>query len=139
MFALTRVPGATAACAAHGDARTVALLAAYYALVAEAAAGAGGRVVKVMGDGTLVIFPAGRVRETVGALRALQARGTRLWRGFDERCRVEVKVGAGEVVCGLLGPPGDERPDIYGAALNRLFKAAWGEFVLTPEVEALLA
>ena len=138
VLALAHVPGSTAACAAHGDARTVALLSDYYALVAHAAAGAGGRVVKVMGDGMLVTFPIDRVREAVETLRSLQAKGTSLWRGFDERCHVEVKVDAGEVVCGLFGPPGDERPDIYGDALNRLFKAPWGEFMLTPKVEALL-
>jgi class 3 adenylate cyclase len=138
VLALTCVPGSTAACAAHGDESTVAVLADYYALVAHAVTSAGGRVIKVMGDAALVTFPGGRVREAVEAMRSLQARGTSLWRGFDDRCRVEVKVGAGTVVCGQFGPPGDERPDVYGDALNQLFKGAWGEFVLTPEVEALL-
>ena len=138
VLALTQVPGSTVACAAHGDAETVAVLADYYALVAEAAEAAGGRVVKVMGDAALVTFPGGRAREAVESLRSLRAEGTRLWCGFDDRCRVEVKVGAGAVVCGQFGPPGDERPDIYGDALNRLFKAPWGEFVLMPEVGALL-
>ena len=138
VLALTAVAGSTDACAAHGDARTVAVLADYYALVADAADGAGGRVIKVIGDGAIVTFPIDGVREAVEALRSLQVKATSLWRGFDERCRVEVKVGAGEVVCGLLGPPGEERPDVYGDALNWLFKAPSGEFVLTPEVEALL-
>lgn len=138
VLALTCVPGSTAACAAQGDARTVALLSDYYALVADAAAGSGGRVIKVIGDGTLVTFPTARAREAVAALRSLQVRATSLWRGFDAGCRVEVKVGAGEIVCGLFGPPGEERPDVYGDALNRLFKSPWGEFTLTPEVEALL-
>lgn len=138
VLAVTCVPGSTAACATHGDKRTVALLADYYALVAHAAASAGGRVIKVMGDAALVTFPGGCVREAVEAMRLLQASGTNLWRGFDDRCRVEVKVGAGAVVCGQFGPPGDERLDVYGDALNQLFKGAWGEFVLMPEVEALL-
>jgi len=138
VLALTSVPGSTAACVAHGDESTVAVLADYYALVADAATSAGGRVIKVMGDAALVTFPGGRVREAVGAMRSLQVRGTSLWRRFDERCRVEVKVGAGSVVCGQFGPSGDERHDVYGDALNQLFKGAGGEFVLTPEVEALL-
>jgi class 3 adenylate cyclase len=138
ILALTHVPGSTAACAAHGDAETVAVLADYYALVADAAAAAGGRVVKVMGDAALVTFPGERAREAVESLRSLRVRGTSLWCGFDDRCRVEVKVGAGAVVCGQFGPPGEERPDIYGDALNRLFKASWAEFVLLPEVGVLL-
>ena len=47
-------------------------------------------------------------------------------------------MGAGEVVCGRFGLPSDESLDVYGDALNRLFKVARGEFVLTPEVEALV-
>jgi hypothetical protein len=49
-----------------------------------------------------------------------------------------VRVGAGEVVSDRFGPPDDKRLDIYGDALNRLFKAPVGEFVLLPEVDALL-
>lgn len=138
VLALTRVPGSTAACAAHGDARTAAVLADYYALLADAAAAAGGQVLKVMGDAALISFPVGRARQAVDALRSAQASGTSLWRGFDERCRLELKVGAGEVVCGRFGPPGGERPDVYGSALNRLFKAPWAELVLAPELETLL-
>lgn len=138
VLALTSVAGSTAACVTHGDEKTVAVLVAYYALVAEAATQAGGHVVKVMGDAVLVTFPCPRVGEAVEALHSLQARGTAVWHAFDERCRVEVKVAAGPVVCGPFGPPGEEQPDVYGAALNQLFKGAPGEFRLSPEVEALL-
>src|SRR5689334_10084921 len=79
VLALTHVPGSTEACAAHGDAETVAVLADYYALVADAAAAAGGRIVKVMGDAVLVTFPGGRAREAVASLRSLRVRGTSLW------------------------------------------------------------
>lgn len=139
MLALTSVPGSTAACVTHGDESTVAVLANYYALVAQAATSADGHVVKVMGDAALVTFPRHRVREAVAAMRSLQATATSLWRGFDERCRVEVKLGAGPVVCGQFGPPGNESPDVYGHALNQLFRERpSSEFMLTPEVEALL-
>lgn len=36
-----------------------------------------------------------------------------------------------------LGPAGQEREDIYGDALNRLFKMATEDFVLSPEMSAL--
>jgi hypothetical protein len=62
-----------------------------------------------------------------------------MWRGFDERCRVQIKVGAGTLRCGPLGPPGAERFDIVGDALNSLFKAPWSDFSMTPDVTALLA
>jgi hypothetical protein len=33
-----------------------------------------------------------------------------------------------------MGAPGDERFDVYGTALNDLFKAAPEDFVITPEL-----
>ena len=78
------------------------------------------------------------MRDAIKALRSLHVRATSLWRGFDERCRVEVKVDTGRVVCGQFGPPGDESLDVYGDSLNQLFELASGQFMVTPEVEALL-
>ena len=138
LLAMTTVDASTAACAAHGDARMFAVLSDYYALVAKATRPVGGHVIKVMGDGTLLTFPVDHVREAVDALRSLQSEASTLWRRFDERCHVKVKVGVGVVTCGMLGPPGEERFDIVGDALNQLFKAPWGDFQLMPEVAALL-
>src|SRR5207247_268245 len=101
-----------------------------------------GRVIKYLGDGALLTFPVHRARDAVSALREIQAAGSASWGEFDPRCRVQVKVGLGTVVGGMLGAPGDERFDIVGDALNRLFKAPWGEtagdFVVAPEVAELL-
>ena len=133
VFGVAAVDGATAAAGARGDLETAAVLSNYYALVARTVAPADGRIVKVMGDGVLVVFPAERARDAVAALRAVQASGTALWSAFDVRCRVQVRVGRGQVASGPLGPPGDERFDIYGAALNRLFKLPAGEFVIAPD------
>ena len=138
VLALTSVAGETAACAAHGDADTVAVLTDYYAIVADAAARAGGRVVKVIGGGILLAFPRDRARDAVDALHAAQAQATALWRAFDGRCRVQVKVTAGPVMRVPLGPPGDERDDVYGHTLNQLFKTPPDDFVLTPDAQALL-
>lgn len=138
MLALTSVNGSSAACAASGDEETVVVLREYYALVAAAVARAGGDVVKVMGDGVLVTFPVERVRDAVEALRSAQSEGTRLWAAFDPRCRIVVRVGAGAVVTLPLGPPGAERPDVYGDALNRLMKMPPDDFTTTAEIEALL-
>lgn len=138
VFAVTMVLASTKACAAHGDAAMFDVLSDYYALVARAVTPAGGRVIKVMGDGILLVFPPDRARQAVTVLRAVQADATARWQRFDERCRVQVKVGAGVLTCGLLGPPGQERYDIVGQALNALFKAPWGDFELTAEVTRLL-
>ena len=115
-----------------------AVLSAYYSVVADAAAAAGGRVIKVMGDSALLTFPLDRARVAVQSLHELQERATTLWRKFDDRCHVQVKVSLGSVMCGMLGAPGDERLDIVGDSLNSLFKAPWRDFDLHPDVVALL-
>ena len=137
ILVLSHVPLSTKACADQGDAATFAVLQAYYTLAAEAAGAAGGRFIKPMGDGVLLTFPPDRAAAALEALRTFQQRGTALWQGFDARCHVQVKVGTGSVVVGMLGAPGEERLDVVGAALNALFKSPWQDFSVAPEVAAL--
>jgi class 3 adenylate cyclase len=137
ILALANVPESTKACADRGDAAMFATLQAYYVLAADAAAAAGGRFIKPIGSGVLLTFPPDRAATAIEVLRSFQQRGTALWREFDERCHVQVKVAAGSVMCGLLGAPGEERFDVVGTALNALFKAPWQDFAVAPEVAAL--
>lgn len=138
VLAMTQVVGASKACKKNGDAAAFANLQKYYALVARAVSAIDGRVIKVMGDGMLLSFPASRARDAINALRRAQQDANALWRGFDEGCRVQVKVTAGEVLVGKLGAPGEERLDMYGDTLNMLFKPPWEDFVIAPAIEALL-
>ena len=139
IFAISGVPGSTEACATRGDSEMFETLQAYYSIAAQAAVAADGRFIKAMGDGVLLSFPIDRAVEAIHELRAFQKRSTMLWHSFDERCYVQVKVGAGTVQCGLMGPPGAERDDLVGNALNTLCKAAWTGFDISPDVAALLA
>ena len=139
VVAIFSVDGATAACATHGDRPTVAVLSDYYARVAAALAPATGQVIKVMGDGMLVVFPPGNARAAATTCRQAQSEGTKLWQAFDPRCRVRVKLGAGTLVRGRIGPPGEERVDVYGHILNQLYKASGGEFLVLPGFAALLS
>ena len=139
VFALTSVSAAAVAGRAHGDLETASVLSEYYALVADAIGPSDGRVVKVIGDGVLIVFPVHQAKAAVAALRSLQSSANTLWSGFDARCRVQVKVGSGRVASGAMGPPGAERFDIYGAALNDLFKAPSGDFVIMPDLAVLLS
>ena len=130
---MTGVPGSTKACAAHGDAAFFATLQAYYGLGGEAARKAGGRFIKAMGDAMLLTFLPEPAAPAVAALRELHERGTALWRAFDERCRVQVKGRLGTVLAGPLGPPGEERYDVIGDALNMMVKAPWQDFDVVTE------
>ena len=137
ILAVAHVTDSTKACATAGDAAMSTILPAYYALAAEAVTAGGGMFVKTFGDGVLLTFPPDRARVVIEGLRKFQQAGTTLWQGLDARCRVQVKVAIGSLLCGLLGPPGDERLDVIGNALNVLFKAPWQDFVVSSEVLAL--
>ncbi|MDB4907738.1 MAG: hypothetical protein JWO05_2522 [Gemmatimonadetes bacterium] len=138
VLALTSVAGSTAACAAHGDVATLDTVRAAHAIFADAAPRAGGTVVKALGDGLLMAFPPNRAADAVAVLREAQGSASALWKAFDARCEVQVKATIGTVLCGPIGPPGDVRVDIFGNALNRLFKLAPGDLALTPELQAAL-
>ena len=139
VLAVFSVDGATAACATHGDRPTVAVLSDYYVRVAATLAPATGQVIKVMGDGMLVVFPPTNARAAETTCRQAQAECTKLWQAFDPRCRVRVKLGAGTVVRGRIGPPGEEHVDVYGHVLNQLYKASGEEFLILPGLAALLS
>jgi adenylate cyclase len=90
----------------------------YYRLVAEHVTGAGGRVVKFMGDGALVVFDAGDADRGIDALLELKLALDRYLadRGWD--CRATIKAHVGSVIAGPYGPPGDTRFDVIGKAVN---------------------
>ncbi len=138
VLALATVDGTTVACRTHGDRETATVLAHYYALAADSVADVGGRVVKVIGDGVLLTFPLPRAKEAVAALRQLQAAGTALWSAFDSACKVRIKVDSGTVATGMMGPPGAEHFDVYGTALNELFRAPGGAFTVLPALAVAL-
>jgi class 3 adenylate cyclase len=138
ILAVLSVEGATAACATHGDRATVAVLFSYYARVAAVLAPAAGQVLKVMGDGILAVFPPGNAKAAETTCRQAQSESTELWQAFDPRCRVRVRLGAGTLLYGQIGPPGKERTDVYGHVLNQLYKAQGEEFLILPELAALL-
>src|SRR5437762_176463 len=138
VFAILSVAGATAACAARGDGPTVQTLARYYSLVADAIRHSEGRVIKVMGDGIVITFPVSHAGDAIEDLRSVQERATNLWQLFDRRCRVQVKVGIGSLIRGLFGPPGQEREDVYGDALNQLFKLPAADFVVSPALRRVV-
>ncbi|SRR6266576_1349911 len=134
VFAIASVDGSTRVGRSHQDLEMAAVLSEYYSLAAEGLRASQGRIVKVIGDGILVVFPVSQAREAVDALRRFQSSGNALWSEVDPGCRVQVKVGVGELATGPFGPPGDERFDVYGNALNQLFKAPAAEFFVTPEL-----
>ena len=81
-------------------------------------ANAGGQLVKVIGDTGMFVFPADDPDRAVLSLQAMK-RDCDAWlakRGYPDV--MVVKVQLGPVACGQVGPPGDERLDVYGLTVN---------------------
>ena len=81
-------------------------------------ADAGGQLVKVIGDAGMFVFPADDPDRAVLSLQAMK-RDCDAWlakRGYPDV--MVVKVQLGPVACGQVGPPGDERFDVYGLTVN---------------------
>jgi adenylate cyclase len=91
---------------------------AYYEQVGASVQDAGGRVVKCLGDGVLIVFDDAHVDRGVERLLALKdvvdhAMARRGW-----ECRLVVKAHFGTVVSGPFGRAGDKRYDIIGKTVN---------------------
>lgn len=112
VLALVSVNGATTATSVHGDLAAMQTLNAYYAAAPNAA---------------------------LAALRRVQQDSAAVWSGFDAGCRVVIKAGAGPVATGLMGPPDDQRPDVFGHTLNTLFRMEPGDgFAISAELQRRL-
>jgi class 3 adenylate cyclase len=91
---------------------------AYYEQVGAAVQEAGGRVVKYVGDGVLVVFDEDHVDRGVEMLLALKdavdhAMARRGW-----ECRLIAKAHFGTAIAGPFGVAGDKRQDVIGKAVN---------------------
>jgi adenylate cyclase len=91
---------------------------AYYEKVARAIEGAGGRVVKFIGDATLAVFPESGASAGVESLLALKQSIDEMMieRGWE--CRLSAKIHFGTTMAGPFGPEGRKSFDIIGRAVN---------------------
>lgn len=138
VLGIASIAGASVASETHGDAAMATLLDRVYGFAEDAAHRGHGRIVKVMGDGVLFMFPVDRAGDAVNALEEFRVRASAAAREVDGRCRMQVKLTAGPVLAGEMGPPSDRRFDVYGRTLNALFKMKSDDFVVAPSLAALL-
>jgi len=113
------------------DERLVGLLDRYYERIGAAAAAAGGTLVKLIGDGALLVFPPERADDAVAALLALRAEVPALFEGWH--AELVVKLHAGDVVCGLFGPRDDRRFDVIGGEVNIAARLPTRSFAISAE------
>jgi len=91
---------------------------AYYEQVGAAVQGAGGRVIKFVGDGVLIAFAEDEVDRGVEMLLALKEAVDRSMAERGWECRLIAKAHFGTAVAGPFGSVGDKRHDVIGKAVN---------------------
>lgn len=137
VVALSHVTHFKRACDVHDAAAVFRVIGEYSGVFARAIKPAKGRIIKLIGDAILMTFPAKHAAKALPALREAQAAANAVLREFDAECRVQIKVNAGRLACGMLGPPGDERYDVLGNPLNALFLTPWADFAVSPAAAEL--
>jgi adenylate cyclase len=100
------------------DDELAAAMDGYYELIGTTVAAAGGRVVKLIGDGALIVFDVGDADAGVLALLALKDDIDRYFSARGSACTATVKAHVGPVIAGPYGPRGDKRFDVLGKTVN---------------------
>ena len=101
-----------------GDVELADGIDAYYEQVGASVQGAGGRVVKFVGDGVLVVFAEDQVDRGVEMLLALKEAVDRSMAERGWECRLIAKAHFGTAVAGPFGLPGAKHHDVIGKAVN---------------------
>jgi len=111
----------------------------WYELVGATVAPSGGRVIKTIGDGALIVWDDGKHDDAVGAVIALkqQADAWLAQRGWP--CRVMAKVHVGPVRAGDFGPAGDKRFDVLGKNVNATAMMKSTGVAVSPELRGKLS
>lgn len=111
-------------------------LSGWYRLVGGLVEGAGGHVVKFMGDAGIAVFDPDDTDAAVIALRRAQGEGNAFLAARGFRAHAVMRGHVGPVTCGPLGPPGWQHFDVIGETVNTAAIArATGQhrFALTPQ------
>ena len=110
------------------------LLSDYYEFVGEVIEGAGGCVIKFIGDAGLVAFPEEGVDRGVVGLCKLKQEGDEWLAERGTPCKHIIKVHFGSVICGPVGTRSAKRMDVFGQAVNVAATLSSNGFSMTPQV-----
>jgi class 3 adenylate cyclase len=111
-----------------------ATLSEHYIMVGDLVPQAGGKVVKFMGDGSLLVFPEDKVDVGVRCLKQFKAE-TDKW--FEEKglaCRLKVAAHFGPLLCGPIGTRQEQRFDVSGLTVMTAATLGSYSFAITPQV-----
>jgi class 3 adenylate cyclase len=103
---------------ARSDEEAFERLSHWYAFVDGFIASSGGRCVKCIGDAVLTAHPLTAASDAVRALARLKQEGDAWLARQMPGCHHQIKVHAGSMLYGPLGPPSDRRLDLIGEVVN---------------------
>lgn len=115
------------------DVELAGVMDGYYQLASTIVSGAGGRIVKFIGDATLAVFPAEAVDRGVLALLELKEAADRFMSQRGWESRLTVKAHFGPVMAGEFGAASDRRFDIIGKTVNVTARLESGGVALSVE------
>lgn len=127
------VTGFAQVCEGRPDIEIFDTLHEYYECVGKVVSGAGGRIVKFIGDAVLIVFPEQQAVLAASILTDLKQVVQPIWSRVDDGCRVRMKAHIGTVVCGPIGP--DTTFDVIGKVVNELFQMPWEGPDLSADLE----
>jgi adenylate cyclase len=110
--------GYKVACEQRADLEVADTIDDYYDRVAGAVHTAGGRVVKFIGDASLIVFPERAIDAGIRMLLDLVPRIDAFMRERGWPCRLRAKAHFGTVVAGEFGSTGAARFDVMGREVN---------------------
>lgn len=115
------------------------LMSDYFELAGDIIEGAGGRIVKCMGDAIFAVFPDDNPREAVETLKRLKTEVEALFlsRGVESVLQVQVHIGS--ATCGPIGTRQRKDFDVLGREVNMTAMLPRGEFVISDELQALIS
>lgn len=100
------------------DTARLAVASAYYEFIGDIVEKADGKVVKFVGDATLIVFPEDRINEGAMALKALEDSGNRWLEKKGVQARHCIGAHFGPVLCGLMGTRSEKRFDVHGKTVD---------------------
>ena len=106
----------------------------YFELVGDIMEGAGGIVVKFIGDAGLIVFGEDDVDRDVRALKEFQDTGDTWLKSRGMTCQNRIKAHFGPVTCGLIGTRTDKRFDIFGETVNTAATLKSNGLAISPQV-----
>ena len=109
------------------------LLKDYFHRAGSAIQSAGGKVIKLIGDAMLVVFPGELADEGINCLADLKRDSDAWLKANGLPSHLQVKVHVGSAILGRNGPPGEERLDVYGNTVNTAATLKCHGIALSPE------